>query len=159
MEAAPLPADAFVTASPCPTAAAPAPGGSRAAATFTVGASLAPEQFKEVALQVDFAQALWAGHSLTCKDSAAKVIKCESPAHELHITPESNIASVACMLGDLAVTGDVTCTFSYVVPSSMPAGAEADRIVGSITYAPLADNVVEDYMNNADVACLVAASA
>lgn len=69
--AAALPADAYVVASPCPATASAAPG-SRATAVFTVGASLNPEQFKEVALQVDFPKALWPTASLSCQTASSK---------------------------------------------------------------------------------------
>lgn len=65
-----LPADAYVVASPCPAATA-APG-SRATAVFTVGANLNPQEFKEVALQVDFPKALLPSSSLKCQTSTAQ---------------------------------------------------------------------------------------
>jgi hypothetical protein len=70
--AAALPADAYVVASPCSATAAAAAPGSRATAVFTVGASLNPEQFKEVALQVDFPKALWPSARLSCQTATAK---------------------------------------------------------------------------------------
>jgi hypothetical protein len=68
--AAALPADAYVVASPC-SAAAAAPGAA-ATAVFTVGASVNPEVFKEVALQVDFPKALYPSAKLTCQTSTAQ---------------------------------------------------------------------------------------
>lgn len=62
------------------------------------------------------------------------------------------------MLGDLAVTGPVTCTFSYKVPTTpLPSSVDARQILGSITYAPLAANVVEDSINNAAATCVMSA--
>lgn len=68
--AAALPADAYVVASPC-SAAAAAPG-TAATAVFTVGASVNPQVFKEVALQVDYPTALYPSAKLTCQTSTAQ---------------------------------------------------------------------------------------
>lgn len=69
-----------------------------------------------------------------------------------------DVVSTACVLGDLAVTGPVTCTFAYTVPATpLPSGIGARQILGAITYAPLADNVAEDGMNNAAVTCAASA--
>jgi hypothetical protein len=69
-----------------------------------------------------------------------------------------DVVSTSCMLGDLAVTGPVTCTFSYSVPATpLPTGIDARQILGAITYAPLADNVAENTLNNAAVTCAVSA--
>lgn len=65
--------------------------------------------------------------------------------------------SSACMLGDLAVTGPVTCTLTYTAPAEpLAATPEAKEIMAAITYAPLAANVV-DGLNNAAVTCVAAA--
>jgi hypothetical protein len=62
------------------------------------------------------------------------------------------------MLGDLAVTGPVTCTLSYTAPAeALGTAPEAREIMGAITYAPLAANVVEDGLNNAATTCVAAA--
>lgn len=65
------------------------------------------------------------------------------------------------MLGDLAVTGAVTCTLSYKVPAAQAlatSSVDARQVIGAITYAPLAANVAEDSMNNAAATCVSAAS-
>jgi len=61
------------------------------------------------------------------------------------------------MLGDMAATGAVTCTLSYTIPTTpLPDTADASRIVAAITYADLAENVVEDSSNNAAATCVTA---
>jgi len=155
-KSAPLPADIFVMASPCP--ATPAAAGSIATATFTVGASLAPEQFKDVTLQVDFPKALWPSVAISCKTSTAQAITCDADPPSLRDLTKYDIVSTACRLGDLAATGPVTCTFSFTVPATpLPAGVNARQIVGAVTYADLPENVVEDGMNNAATSCVAAA--
>lgn len=64
--AAPLPADAYVVASPCPPVA---PAGTAATAVFTVGSSVNPQVFKEVAIQVDMPKVLWSTAQLSCQTS------------------------------------------------------------------------------------------
>lgn len=152
---APLPADAFVMASPCPATAAAA--GSTASAVFTVGAHTAPELFKEVALQVDFPKALWPSASLSCKANSGQAINCDAPEVSPEDLAQYDVVSAACMLGDMASTGPVTCTLSYTIPAApLPASDDASRIVAAITYADLAENVVEDSSNNAAATCVTA---
>lgn len=151
---APLPADAFVTASPCKAGLT---AGSKTSVTFTVSASTGIEVFREVALQVDFPKPLWAtGVSLTCKDSSAQEIICDAPSFTADDL-QYDILSTACMLGDLVQTGAVSCTFSYTVPTeplAATAGAgPGNQILGAITFADLASNVVENSLNNAAATC------
>lgn len=154
--AAALPADAYVVASPC-SAAAAAPG-TAATAVFTVGASVNPQVFKEVALQVDYPTALYPSAKLTCQTSTAQVITCESVQVTDAELAQYTTVSSACMLGDLALTGPVTCTLSYTAPAQpLAATPEAKEIMAAITFAPLAANVVEDGLNNAAVTCVAAA--
>lgn len=71
-----------------------------------------------------------------------------------------DIVSTACLLGDLAETGPVTCSLTYTVPATpLPASIDARQIMGAITYAPLAGNVVEDNLNNAATTCVASVAA
>lgn len=69
---------------------------------------------------------------------------------------ESDVISTACMLGDLASTGTITCAFSYTVPGTPLTGSiDARHLVAAVTFDALDDTVVEDSINNAAVACVV----
>lgn len=156
--AAPLPADTYVVASPCPPVA---PAGTAATAVFTVGSSVNPQVFKEVAIQVDMPKVLWSTAQLSCQTSTGSVITCDKPDLSPAHLAESDVVSTACMLGDLAVTGAVTCTLSYKVPAAQAlatSSVDARQVIGAITFAPLAANVAEDSMNNAAATCVSAAS-
>jgi len=144
-----------VVASPCPTTAAAA--GAKASAVFTVGTHSAPELIKEVAIQVDFPKALYPSASLSCKANSGQAISCAAPEVSPEDLAKYDVVSTACMLGDQAATGPVTCTLSYTIPTTpLPAEGDANRIVAAITYADLAENVVEDTSNNAAVTCVTA---
>lgn len=85
-------------------------------------------------------------------------INCDAPPTNPEDIAEYDVVSTACMLGDLALTGPVTCTLSYTVPATpLPTGIASRQILGAITYAALAENVAEDSMNNAASTCAVSA--
>jgi hypothetical protein len=87
-------------------------------------------------------------------------ITCDAPEPSAEDIANYDIVSTACMLGDLAATGPVTCAFTYTVPATpLPASINARQILGAITYAPLAANVVEDSQNNAAVTCAASVAA
>lgn len=125
---------------------------------FTVGATLNPAQFNEVALQVDYPKSLHPTAVLSCMTSMSDAISCDNPGPSAEDLAKYDVVSTACLLGDLAVTGPVTCFFTYTVPATpLPASIDARRILGAITYAPLAENVVEDSVNNAASTCVASA--
>lgn len=94
-----LPADAYVVSSPCPAAAATA--GSSATAVFTVGASVNPQVFKEVALQVDFPKALLPSATLKCQTSTAQ------GKHQLHHKQQQQQDSLRCIHAPLCLIQSV----------------------------------------------------
>jgi len=84
-------------------------------------------------------------------------INCDAPEVSPEDLAQYDVVSAACMLGDMASTGPVTCTLSYTIPAApLPASDDASRIVAAITYADLAENVVEDSSNNAAATCVTA---
>jgi hypothetical protein len=65
--------------------------------------------------------------------------------------------AAACMLGDMATTGPVTCTLAYAAPATpLPPAAAAgtgNQILAAVTFAALPDGVVENGANNAAATC------
>lgn len=84
-------------------------------------------------------------------------INCDAPEVSPEDLEKYDVVSTACMLGDMAATGAVTCTLSYTIPATpLPDTVDASQIVAAITYADLAENVVEDSSNNAAATCVTA---
>lgn len=114
-----LPADAYVVASPCPATASAAPG-SRATAVFTVGASLNAEQFKEVALQVDFPKALWPTARLSCQTASSKGKSTLSPLLQLPVK-HAHACAPTPPWRTLEQRGPPSLTQPHQAPTDLPA--------------------------------------
>jgi hypothetical protein len=87
--------------------------------------------------------------------SQPTAIACEAPTFtEAQLAGEQ--LATACMLGDMAATGPVTCTFGFTVPATpllaSAAAGTGNQVLAAVTFEELPAGVEENSFNNAAAA-------